>query len=247
MLAPVGGPLLEDWHAAPLATGVLAKREPQNEHGLGKTARAKQRMRAVPAASRKKQHGLSFLERASLRRTFPRYAALWADFVKFGRRRGVSSKTRAAIDEQGAEFLSVRFFAGDLPGVGGYTIATFREFEPMVVKAGRGAVALSSALYLEATETLQYKVKQPTLYQLRHGEASADAARHDHNLPEIQPHGRWADQNPVRRCAKGGRVTQRLWLLEKPVRAKRLAAARRIGEILSTTLFSSCARTGRAR
>ena len=383
MSAPVGGPLLEDWHAAPRATGGLAKWEPRSEHGLGKTARAKQRMRAVPAASRMKQHGRSFLERASLKRTFPRYAALWADFVKFGRRRGVSSKTRAAIDEQGAEFLSVRFFAGDLPDVGGYLIATIRKFEPKVVRAGRGALAktmaaakgfrnecpaqtkqplpweaacllvkhlcengaaemglavvLSFALYLRATEMLQCRVEQlippirgagkahqswclilhpseqgkrskvgmadeamriegesfkfltpilrrwlrgrsqeemlfkfeyaelsrafkaagegaglgalgpPTLHQLRHGGASTDAASRDRSLPEIQQHGRWADQRSVRRYAKGGRVTQQLWMLEKPVRAKCLAAARRIGEILSTTLFSSCTRTGPAQ
>ena len=76
-----GGPLLEDWHAAPRARGSLDKWEPRREHGLVRTGRAKLRMRAVPAATRKKQMGLSFLERASLKRTFPIYAALWADFA----------------------------------------------------------------------------------------------------------------------------------------------------------------------
>ena len=79
----------------------------------------------------------------------------------------------------------------------------------------------------------------PTLHQLRHGGASTDAASGKKGLPEIQAKGRWSDPRSVRRYAKGGRVTQQLWLLTPGGRKKCFAAARGIGATLSTSLWPS--------
>ena len=372
---PSGGSVLEDWHAPRRSSGKLRSPKILLEVGLSKTARAKQRMMEVPPAERVKARGLTYLEKASLRRTLPRYEALWDDFATFAQKRGAKLRRVEEIDETGADFLNAKFFDGELPDLSGYLVATIRKFKPEVVRAGRGALAktmaaargfrnlcpaqtkqplpweaacliaqqmchsglptmglavvFAFAMYLRPSEMLLCKACQlsppirgggaahkswslilhpsergqrskvgmadeamriegdefkflgvilrrwlrgkskeeflfefsyaafnrefrragetaglgalgpPTLHQLRHGGASTDAASGKKGLPEIQAKGRWSDPRSVRRYAKGGRVTQQLWLLTPGGRKKCFAAARGIGATLSTSLWPS--------
>ena len=156
-----GGEILEDWVAPRRPSAPLEGWKPPRETGLSRTARAKQRLQSVPTESRAKRQGLTFLERASLRRTLPRYEALWADFGKFARKHGVKLNSVEAIDQAGADFLNARYFEGDQPDVAGYLAATIRKFEPKVVRAGRGALAKTLSAARGFRNLCPAQTKQP--------------------------------------------------------------------------------------
>jgi hypothetical protein len=89
----------------------------------------------VPATARQKERGLSFLERASLKRTLPRYEAAYRDFERFAARRKKRLRTVEQIDQAAADYLNDRYFAGDQPDVAGFLGAAIRKFRPEVVRA----------------------------------------------------------------------------------------------------------------
>ena len=73
----------------------------------------------------------------------------------------------------------------------------------------------------------------PTLYQLRHGGASQDAATKGRTTAEIKKRGRWLDDRSLIRYENGGRVTELLRRLPPAARKAATGAGRRIGGILS--------------
>ena len=88
-----------------------------------------------------------------------------------------------------------------------------RKFEDAAGRAGMAALA-------------------PTLYQLRHGGASQDAATKGRTTAEIKKRGRWLDDRSLIRYENGGRVTELLRRLPPAVRRTATGAGRRIGAIL---------------
>ena len=151
----------EDCRAAKSRRVVLDSWTPQQEVGLARDARARQRRQVVPPEQRRTVLGLSYLERASLKRTLPRYAELWADFVRFAQQRGVKLGTTEAIDEAGALFLNEKYFAGELPGLAGYLTSAIKKFKPQVVRAGRGALARTLAAAKGFRNLCPAQTKQP--------------------------------------------------------------------------------------
>ena len=85
----------------------------------------------------------------------------------------------------------------------------------------------------DAAQRCGLAVLEPTLYQLRHGGASHDAATKSRSTAEIKKRGRWLDDRSLIRYENGGRVTEILRRLSAVVRARAVASARRIGGILS--------------
>ena len=152
---------LVDWVAPPRRTAPLAQWKDPNELGMTRTCRAKARLQGVPATARQKQRGLSFLERASLKRTLPRYEAVYHDFEKFAARRRGKLRTVEQIDQAGADYLNDRYFAGDQPDVAGFLGAAIRKFRPEVVRAGRGALARTLAAAKGFRNLCPAQTKQP--------------------------------------------------------------------------------------
>ena len=152
---------LVDWVAPPRQTAPLAQWKESTERGMTRTCRAKARLQGVPAAARRRQKGLSFLERASLKRTLPRYEALWDDFASYAAKRRKKLNTVEQIDQMGANYLNDRYFAGDQPDVAGYLGATIRKFRPEVVRAGRGALARTLAAAKGFRNLCPAQTKQP--------------------------------------------------------------------------------------
>ena len=64
-------------------------------------------------------------------------------------------------------------------------------------------------LYLAAGQKLKLPAP-PTLYQLRHGGASADLASGRRTIAGVKARGRWHDDRSVTRYGKGGRITEQL-------------------------------------
>ena len=94
--------------------------------------------------------------------------------------------------------------------------------------------AVWSRRFEGAAQRCGLAVLEPTLYQLRHGGASHDAATKSRSTAEIKKRGRWMDDRSLVRYENGGRVTEILRRLTADARRQALASARRIGVILST-------------
>lgn len=63
-------------------------------------------------------------------------------------------------------------------------------------------------------------------YQLRHGGTSFDVASGFHDTTAVMKKGRWKSQNSMRRCERGGRLSEILNRLE-PARIQAAVNARR--------------------